>query len=48
MFSVSGDACDSDDDNDKIVDENDNCPLVYNRDQLDSDGKFSSFSSFTS
>lgn len=34
-----GDACDYDDDNDKIFDEKDNCPLVYNRDQQDTDGK---------
>ena len=38
-FSLSGDACDYDDDNDKVFDEKDNCPLVYNRDQQDTDGK---------
>ncbi|CAL8380320.1 unnamed protein product [Gadus morhua 'NCC'] len=32
-----GDACDPDDDNDGIVDERDNCPLVYNPRQADSD-----------
>ena len=38
-FRFTGDACESDDDNDKIADEKDNCPLVYNRDQIDTDGK---------
>lgn len=33
-----GDACDDDDDNDGILDEDDNCPLVSNADQDDSDG----------
>ncbi|XP_048843123.1 thrombospondin-2 [Brienomyrus brachyistius] len=32
-----GDACDSDDDNDDIVDERDNCPLHYNPHQFDYD-----------
>uniref|UniRef100_A0A8C9SBI3 Thrombospondin 2 n=1 Tax=Scleropages formosus TaxID=113540 RepID=A0A8C9SBI3_SCLFO len=32
-----GDACDSDDDNDDIVDERDNCPLQYNPRQFDYD-----------
>jgi len=39
FFSFSGDVCDYDDDNDKVLDEKDNCPLVYNRDQQDTDGK---------
>ena len=34
-----GDACDPDDDDDGILDENDNCPLVANVDQADEDGK---------
>jgi syndecan 4 len=33
-----GDACDSDKDNDRILNERDNCELVYNPDQLDTDG----------
>ena len=32
-----GDECDDDDDNDGILDENDNCRLVPNPDQKDSD-----------
>lgn len=32
-----GDYCDSDDDNDKILDVDDNCPFVFNPDQYDSD-----------
>jgi hypothetical protein len=32
-----GDACDSDDDNDDILDVNDNCSLVANPDQTDTD-----------
>uniref|UniRef100_A0A6Q2Y9S5 Thrombospondin-2 n=1 Tax=Esox lucius TaxID=8010 RepID=A0A6Q2Y9S5_ESOLU len=32
-----GDACDTDDDNDGIVDERDNCPLLYNPRQFDFD-----------
>ncbi|XP_058262697.1 thrombospondin-2 isoform X1 [Hemibagrus wyckioides] len=32
-----GDACDKDDDNDEIVDERDNCPLMYNPRQYDYD-----------
>ncbi|CAL8304735.1 unnamed protein product [Lota lota] len=32
-----GDACDPDDDNDGIIDERDNCPLVFNPRQADSD-----------
>lgn len=34
-----GDACDPDDDNDGINDAEDNCPLVVNPQQEDSDGK---------
>lgn len=37
--SFAGDVCDYDDDNDKVLDEKDNCPLIYNRDQQDTDGK---------
>jgi len=37
---LPGDVCDYDDDNDKVLDEKDNCPLVYNRDQVDTDGKY--------
>ena len=33
-----GDACDSDDDNDGVADSSDNCPLVSNADQTDTDG----------
>lgn len=33
-----GDACDSDDDNDGIQDERDNCPKVKNYEQTDSNG----------
>lgn len=32
-----GDACDPDADNDGIRNEKDNCPLVYNPDQKDTD-----------
>jgi len=35
---AEGDACDHDDDNDTIEDGDDNCPLVANPDQADSDG----------
>lgn len=34
-----GDACDHDDDNDGIPDDRDNCRLVPNPDQKDSDGE---------
>ena len=34
-----GDACDHDDDNDGIPDDRDNCKLVPNPDQKDSDGE---------
>lgn len=37
-----GDACDHDDDNDGIPDDKDNCRLVANPDQADSDGKIAS------
>lgn len=37
-----GDACDHDDDNDGIPDDKDNCRLVANPDQADSDGKTTS------
>lgn len=33
-----GDACDEDDDDDGILDEDDNCPFVINADQIDNDG----------
>jgi hypothetical protein len=33
-----GDACDTDDDNDTVVDTSDNCPLVANATQVDADG----------
>ena len=32
-----GDVCDTDDDNDTVLDIDDNCPLIINADQLDSD-----------
>jgi hypothetical protein len=35
---TGGDACDVEDDNDKVSDVNDNCPKVANADQKDSDG----------
>ena len=34
---AQGDICDSDDDNDAVLDTADNCPLISNADQLDSD-----------
>ena len=33
----SGDACDDDKDNDKVLNSVDNCPIVFNPDQADSD-----------
>ncbi|MFC1935791.1 thrombospondin type 3 repeat-containing protein, partial [Chloroflexota bacterium] len=33
----AGDACDSDDDGDGVLDDGDNCPLVNNADQTDTD-----------
>ena len=39
QFLSQGDACDDDDDNDKIVDGDDNCRLIPNPDQKDSDSK---------
>ena len=38
MVTVIGDACDTDDDNDTVLDGADNCPLVANTDQTDTDG----------
>jgi hypothetical protein len=35
---AAGDACDNDDDNDTIADADDNCPLLPNANQTDSDG----------
>nr|ADX36088.1 thrombospondin-1 [Ambystoma mexicanum] len=32
-----GDACDNDDDNDRILDDRDNCPFIYNPEQYDYD-----------
>jgi hypothetical protein len=34
-----GDVCDTDDDNDGVLDWNDNCPLVPNPDQQDTNGR---------
>ena len=36
---MTGDVCDEDDDNDGIPDAGDNCVLIPNPDQMDSDGK---------
>jgi len=38
-LGITGDACDFDDDNDGIKDHLDNCRLVVNPNQLDTDGK---------
>ena len=38
LMHVTGDICDSDDDNDGVADSSDNCPLVANADQTDTDG----------
>ena len=35
---AQGDVCDTDDDNDGALDAADNCPLVSNADQLNTDG----------
>ncbi len=37
-----GDACDKDSDNDEIEDTYDNCPLIFNPAQLDTNGKIKS------
>lgn len=37
FLSRQGDECDDDDDNDGVLDEDDNCRLVVNPDQKDSD-----------
>ena len=39
FFSFSGDECDDDDENDGISDRYDNCRLVKNPDQRDTNGK---------
>ena len=36
-FRLDGDACDGDRDDDGILDSSDNCPLIANADQLDTD-----------
>lgn len=36
-FKNPGDSCDPDADNDGVLNEVDNCPLIYNPDQLDSE-----------
>ena len=41
IISFLGDACDDDDDNDGIKDNKDNCRIVSNPDQKDSNGWFS-------
>ena len=38
IFFTTGNACDDDDDNDGIPDEKDNCRIIKNPDQKDSDG----------
>ena len=44
LFSFTGDVCDEDDDNDSIFDALDNCPLVANKNQNDTDGNMTLFS----
>lgn len=44
LFSFTGDVCDEDDDNDSIFDALDNCPLVANKNQNDTDGNMEFFS----
>ena len=41
-----GDVCDDDQDNDGLKSINDNCPLVINLDQDDSDGQYDLYSTF--
>ena len=38
LIVIVGNACDDDDDDDGYRDVDDNCPLVYNPNQRDSDG----------
>ena len=40
VFCLSGDKCDDDDDNDKIPDSRDNCRLIPNPDQYDTDSEY--------
>jgi hypothetical protein len=39
LFHCTGNVCDDDDDDDGVSDDEDNCPLVSNPDQTDTDGK---------
>ena len=39
FFPPIGNVCDDDDDDDGIDDDYDNCPLVWNPDQTDTDGE---------
>lgn len=39
IYSFAGDVCDFDKDNDGVPDNKDNCPLVFNPDQKDSNSK---------
>lgn len=45
-LTCRGDACDEDIDNDGILNEDDNCPMVYNPDQVDLNRKESQFCFF--
>ncbi len=47
LFCITGDVCDEDDDNDSIFDAADNCPLVANKNQTDSDGNMDLYSYYT-